>query len=161
MRQADDLSIGSDNREGVADESGALSTGLASADFHLPLFHYFTIAKNTAIASYESYTLYLPIGRINRIWLEFPKGCAGLVGFQLWRGVHQIFPLPAGQWFKSDNAVLNFAFTHDVDTEPHYVELRAYNLDDTYPHTIWIGLEMSGLPDPLTEQAEQFLRTLR
>lgn len=141
--------------------SGALSTGLTSPDFHLPFFHYLTIPKNTAIASYASYELTLPTGRINKIWVEFPKGCAGLVGFQMWRGEQQIFPLPSGVWLKSDNSVMNFQLTHYIDTVPYEVDLRGYNLDDTYSHTIWIGLEMSGAPSEVSAQMQSFLDTLR
>lgn len=137
------------------------ASDLSSPDFFLPFFHYLAIPKNTAQDSYTSYTLILPIGRINNIWLEYPKGCAGLAGIQVWRGARQIFPLPEGVWLRSDGYTFRFPFTHLIDSEPYEVEMRGYNLDDTYQHTIWIGLEMSGLPSELSENMQAFLQTLK
>jgi hypothetical protein len=152
---------GSGSMEGSAGNGATLQTGLASPDFYLPFFHYLSIPKNTAIASYTSYVLKLPIAQTHRIWIEFPKGCAGLVGFQLWRGVEQIFPLPAGVWLRSDAYTLNFAFSHLIDKEPYEVELRGYNLDDTYQHTLWIGLELRGLPSEMSEILASFMREIK
>lgn len=148
-------------KKGSVSDDTTLQTGLANPDFYLPFFHYLTIPKNTAEASYTSYTLKLPIAQIFRIWVEYPSGCAGLVGFQLWRKVEQIFPLPAGVWLRSDGYTLNFAFSHLVDAEPYEVQLRGYNLDDTYSHTIWIGLEMKGLPNELSKNQQMFLQVLK
>ena len=152
---------GSGSKKGSAVIGATLQTGLANSDFFLPFFHYLQIPKNTAIASFISYIMPLPISQTHRIWIEFPKGCTGLVGFQLWRGVEQIFPLPPGVWLRSDNYTLNFAFTHLIDKEPYEVELRGYNIDDTYQHTIWIGLEMRGLPGELSTTMQSFLAELK
>lgn len=121
-----------------------LPTGLGSADFNLPFFHYLTIPKSTTQANPITYNLNLPIGIIRKLTVEFPKGCSGLAGIQVYRGVTQIFPLPAGVWLRSDNSILPFAFTHEMTTNPMFLELRGYNDDDTYPHTVWMGFEMSG-----------------
>lgn len=152
---------GSGSKKGSVTPDATLQTALANSDFYLPFFHYLAIPKNTAIASYTSYVLPLPISQTHRLWIEFPKGCAGLVGFQLWRGIEQIFPLPAGVWLKSDGFTLNFAFSHWIDKEPYNVELRGYNLDDTYQHTLWIGLELHGLPSALSATLQSFLETLK
>jgi hypothetical protein len=152
---------GSGSKQGSVTESATLLTGLANSDFYLPFFHYLAIPKNTVIASYISYTLPLPISQIHRLWIEYPKGCAGLVGFQLWRGVDQIFPLPPGVWLRSDGFTLNFAFSHWIDKEPYEVQLRGYNLDDTYNHTLWIGLELRGLPGELSTEMQSFLEALK
>lgn len=152
---------GSSLSKGSIIPDATLQTGLANSDFYLPFFHYLTILKNTAIASYTSYKLKLPISQTHRLWIEYPKGCSGLVGFQLWRGVDQIFPLPAGVWLKSDGLTLNFAFSHWIDAEPYEVELRGYNLDDTYNHTLWVGLELRGLPGELSTTMQSFLEVLK
>lgn len=153
--------LGSGSKKGSASDSATLLTGLASSDFYLPFFHYLAIPKNTVIASYANYVLKLPIAQIHRIWIEFPKGCAGLVGFSLWRGVEQIFPLPAGVWLRSDGYTFNFAFTHLIDSEPYEVELRGYNLDDTYQHTIWVGLELRGLYRDISPNLQSFMQALQ
>jgi len=135
----------------------ALRTALGNSDFYLPFFHYMTIPKNTAATSYTSFTMPLPVSQTERLWVEFPAGCKGLVGLQLWRGVEQIFPLPAGVWLVSDNAVMNFRFSHLIDTEPYEVTIRGYNTDDTYPHTPWMGLELHGLSKDIPPKLQEFI----
>ena len=153
--------LGSGSVRGSVSEGATLNTGLADSNFFLPFFHYLAIPKNTTSTAPISYHLPLPISQTHRIWVEYPKGCAGLVGFQLWRGVEQIFPLPASTWLRSDGFTLNFAFTHIIDREPYEVELRGYNLDDTYQHTVWIGLELRGLPSETSPQLQSFLDALK
>lgn len=84
-----------------------------------------------------------------------------MAGVQIWRGANQIFPLPAGVWLRSDNAVLNFAFTHEVITNPFEVTLKGYNTDDTYQHTVWVGFEMRGVNTELSTNMRAFLRSLQ
>lgn len=155
------LSVGSVSGRGSGAQAAALTTGLGSASFHLPFFHYLTIPKSTTQASPLTFEFDLPIGVINRLWIEFPRGCSGLAGFQIFRGVRQVFPLPAGVWLRSDNAILNFAFTHEMTTEPHFLELRGYNDDDTYSHTIWLGVEMSGQQSDLPPQLQGLINYLK
>lgn len=130
--------------KGGAGNSPALVGDLSSAEYALPFFYYFTLAKNILSSSPTRVNFNLPIGVIQRIWVEFPRGCSGQVGLSIWRGTNQIFPLPEGAWIRSDNAVMSFAFTHDMRTDPLFVELRGYNEDDTYQHTPWVAFEMRG-----------------
>ena len=122
----------------------AVRADLSSSEFSLPFTHFVTVPKNTAQANPYTLQIRLPIGVIKRLWVEFPRGCMGLVGIQIYRAVEQIFPIPAGGWFRSDAAVYDFNFTHYIKSEPYEVILCAYNLDDTYQHTVHITLEMTG-----------------
>jgi hypothetical protein len=146
---------------GGGKQETALRTALGSSDFYLPFFHFLTIPKNTAIASYVSYTLPLPISQSERIWLEFPKGCAGLVGIQLVRGTVQIFPLPTGTWFKTETPPISFKLSHLFDTEPYEITIRGYNLDDTYEHTPWIALELHGLTKDVPPKLQEFMNFIQ
>lgn len=153
------------SKTGTKQSTGGLTsssalTDLSNPSFALPFFHYLTIPKSTTQADPLVYVMSLPIGRINRLWVEFPKGCSGLAGIQVFRSLYQIFPLPEGVWLRSDNSVMNFAFTHAIAVEPYEVTLKGYNIDDTYPHTIWIGFEMSGFDNELTENMKAFMKTL-
>lgn len=147
-------------REDGVGKVAVLSPDLSNPNFSLPFFQYVTTPKNTDADNPLITSLNLPIGQIVRVWTEFPRGCSGLVGVQLWRGPYQIFPLPSGVWLKSDNAVMNFGFSHDMTVEPYQVEIRTYNLDDTYQHTIWIGIEMTGPPTAETLAMQKFFKTL-
>lgn len=132
----------------------ASQNDLTDPNYALPIFHYMEIPRNTLKAAPLTYDIVVPAGVINRVWVEFPRGCSGLAGVQLYRGPEQIFPLPKNIWLRSDNAVLNFAFTHKVITDPFAVTMYGYNEDDTYPHTIWVGLEMRGQMNDLPPQLQ-------
>lgn len=117
---------------------------LSNPNFALPFFAYLPTPINTPAASPIEYEMLLPIGVVRRIWVEMPSGCAGLVGIRVFRGIYQIFPLPDGTWYRSNGSVVNFAFTHEITNEPYALTIKTYNLDDTYPHTPWVGFEMTG-----------------
>lgn len=135
--------------------------GMKGRDYSLPFTLVSSTSKNTTIASPKLTSIILPLGRINYIWLNFPKGCAGLVGLQLWRGPNQIFPIPPGIWFTADGFFDKFGFTHVIFTEPFQLTLKVYNLDDTYNHTVTCILEMSGNADVLSAGLQGFLDTLK
>lgn len=151
----------SKSSKGVSQSESALTTGLGSEDFYLPFFYYLAIPRSTTIQSYVSVTLPLPISQSERIWIEFPEGCKGLAGIQLYHGVKQIFPLPEGNWFRSDGYTFSFRFSNLFSIEPYEVEIRGYNLDDTFQHTIWVALELHGLPSELSQNMQSFLQALK
>lgn len=156
------VKVGSRESAKAGGKSAApLRADLSDPGFSIPFFHYLTIPKNTPIDTPISYVMSLPIGKIYRLWIEYPRGCSGLAGFQLHRAVRQIFPLPDGIWLRSDNSVMNFAFSHLISNEPYEVILKGYNLDDTYDHTIWVGFEMSGIVADLTPEMKAFIKTLQ
>jgi hypothetical protein len=84
-----------------------------------------------------------------------------LVGVKIIRRVYQIFPLPEGVWFRSNDLTANFAFTHSLHNEPFEVVLRGYNQDDTYDHTIWFAFEMTGLTEDLPPQLQGLVNYLK
>ena len=135
--------------------------GMEGRDYFLPFHLIMPTPKNTSQASYLSTSITLPIGRINALWIEFPSGCAGLSGFQLWRGARQIFPLVEGVWQVGDNIFIRLPFTHILFTEPLQITGRSYNLDDTYQHRMTVILEMSGNQSDLPDGFQSFLDTLR
>lgn len=135
--------------------------GMKGRDYSLPFHLVMSTPKNTAIASYMSTSITLPVGRINKLWVEFPKGCAGLTGFQIWRGARQIFPIPEGVWFTGDNIFIPLSFTHILFSEPLQITGRSYNLDDTYSHKMTVIMEMSGIQDEIPAGLSSFLDTLK
>lgn len=147
--------------QGGSVSTPALDAGMKDRDFNLPFMLNITTPKITPQETPLETEIILPMGRINKIWVEFPKGCSGLVGFQLWRNPNQIFPLPPGQWMRGDNFLVGLLFTHFVVTEPFTFTVRSYNLDDTYQHRIMLILEMSGINDDLPGSFGSFLQTLK
>lgn len=60
----------------------------------------------------------------------------------------------------SDNSVLTYEFTHDMTREPYSLTVKCFNYDDTYPHTIRLGVEMRGKPSDLPPQLAKFFDSL-
>ena len=152
---------GAKTQKGGADFPAALSGEGLIESYALPFVHYLTIPKYTTQADPLIFTMPLPVGMCQRLWIEFPKGCQGLAGVQVWRREQQIFPLPEGDWFSSDMLSASFAFTHSVHNEPYEVRLYGYNNDDTYSHTIWFAFEMTGKPKDLPPQLAGLLEYLK
>lgn len=129
--------------------------------YNLPLFQYVTIPKATQRTSPLITSMTCPRGRLERIWLEFPRGCSGLVGIKVLRGEYQIFPLPSGTWFISDNSIFNFKMSIIFQTVPFEVKIYSFNEDDVYTHTPWIGFEFANLDKAPTTNVQRFLDTLK
>lgn len=68
----------------------------------------------------------------------------------------QYWPLSLGEWFTSSIDPLEFAEAIKIGTDPYEIEIQGYNTDDTYPHTVWVALEIDR--SELTEGMVQFLR---
>jgi hypothetical protein len=134
--------------------------GMVGRDYFLPFHLVMTTPKSTTQDNPLETSIILPIGRINRLWIEFPKGCAGLAGFQLWRASRQIFPVVGGVWMTGDDFMIPLAFTHVIHTVPFEVIGKSYNTDDTYQHRLMVIMEMSGNESNLPEGFQSFIDTL-
>lgn len=93
------------------------------------------IPANTAKADYVDTTMILTKGKIKRLSVFFPWGCAGLVGIQIIRRTYQLMPLTRGEWMTGNDLLLDYQHNYGLDTEPYALVVRCYNLDDTYSHT--------------------------
>jgi hypothetical protein len=95
------------------------------------------IPANTPSATPATLTCDMAPGVVERIEIQFPSGCAGLAGVAIDHRAHQAFPSNADAWFVSDGHVIGFNEQYDLTQTPFAFNLRGYNLDDTYPHTIY------------------------
>ncbi len=100
------------------------------------------ISANTAIKDAVDTTMLLTKGRIKKVEIYFPWGCAGLVGLQIIRNTWQLAPLTRGQWLKGNDILLSHAYDYDLDVEPYELIVKSYNLDDTYEHTPFVIIEI-------------------
>ena len=84
-------------------------------------------------------------------------GCRILYqGFQHW-------PLSIGEWFPSSTASLDFEVDMEITGDPSEFVVEAYNLDDSFPHTLWVAFNILRPGEaPLTaEQVERIFATAR
>lgn len=87
-------------------------------------------------ASPTATALKLSAGVIHQVEIDFPPGCAGLVGVKIYKGGDLIFPIDG--WLKADGQLLRFKEYTII--KPGYTHFRilTYNEDDTYDHTIQV-----------------------
>lgn len=101
-----------------------------------------TVPANTSIASYQEDRIKITTGKIKRIDVYFPWGCAGLVGIQIIRHTWQICPLTRGEWMIGNELLHSYNYNFDIRDDPIELIIKSYNTDDTYAHSPIIGVEM-------------------
>jgi len=80
-------------------------------------------------------------GKIVGIHIYFPPGCAGLVGVQIYHRETILCPTDSGEWVVGDDVLWPWKIEWPIYGAGNYIGIRVYNDDDTYEHTIGIGLD--------------------
>jgi len=110
-----------------------------------------TIPANTSIETYISEILRLSRGIISRVDLNFPSGCAGLVGVRLFKDNLQVIPSNYPKWIETDGETIPIASSIDLSINPYELIFQGYNLDDTFDHTIRVRITMESLTLPFRQ----------
>ena len=102
-----------------------------------------TIPANTS--KDDPYTLDLPItaGVLLRAHIRWRWGSGNLCGIRLLWAELALLPRTLGEWIVSSPYPYEFMMEHAITDVPTSVKIEAYNLDDTYAHNVWVGLELS------------------
>jgi hypothetical protein len=79
--------------------------------------------------------------KLKSVDLTFPKGCVGLVGVAVFDRGAQVAPLFG--WALGDDRTVHLEVARWLDGSPFRIDLKGYNLDDTYPHTVIAEVEVS------------------
>jgi hypothetical protein len=95
---------------------------------------------NTLEADAIEDRLQLTWGTIKEIHVGFPPGPAGLVHIQVRDHGWQIVPWTPLQSLAWDNYVFVLPCDYRLDVEPYDLTIRAWNLDDSYPHTVFVAV---------------------
>jgi len=98
----------------------------------------------------------LPVvnGIVKRVWVRWRWGSANLCGCKILRGTFQLWPTALGQWFPSTTFDTTFEEQYTMGDEPLNFVVKGYNLDDTFPHTLWVAmlvLREEGAGYPMSE----------
>jgi len=105
--------------------------------------------------------LKLTHGRIIKWWVGFPPGCVGLVHVVVYHYEHQILPAHEDEDLYWNNYVFEVPDYYDLTEEPYEIEVRAWNNDDIYQHTITVGVEVEEIEEETTESLlRRLLKTL-
>jgi len=97
-------------------------------------------------------------GTVKRVWVRWYWGSGNLCGCRLVRGGSQVWPTSLTEWFLSSPYPLTFEEAYPVTDEPLEINIEAYNLDDTYSHTVWVGVLV--LRQTLSNRMTQFMEYL-
>lgn len=120
-----------------------------------------TIPANTPSTAPESAELQLMFGTITYIEIEFPAGCVGLVGAQVYDGPLQIVPWTPAAWLVSDDHNVAVQTLYSLWQPPFTLYLDGYNEDTVNDHTLQLRVTMDeGRPEEYPMMA-QFLAALR
>lgn len=95
-----------------------------------------TVPANTLEAAPARRVVIVGPGRITRVGVQFPAGCAGLVHARISRWGHQLWPTNPDGWLTANGHVIAWDDDVDVSDPPMTVLLEAHNLDDSYQHTL-------------------------
>jgi len=105
-------------------------------DYHISL----TAPSGTAQASALRSTLSVPRGEIRRVRIWFPPGCAGLAYARVLIDEHQVYPSNLAAWYSGDGLLISFDDSLSLNQHTQTMALEVYNNDDTYPHTVSVGV---------------------
>ena len=86
--------------------------------------------------------LKLTHGVIHYIEIGFPAGCAGLAHLVLLHGEHQLYPTNPEGSFAANGYVIPINDYFELFYAPFEITLRGWNLDDTFPHTLSVRINV-------------------
>ena len=94
------------------------------------------IPANTPATAPVSVDAPLAPGRVAQVGILFPTGCVGLVHAYIVRSNHQVWPSNPDEQIIGNGQEVTWPESFDLDDAPFGVVCYAFNLDDTYPHTL-------------------------
>lgn len=115
------------------------------------------IPANTPATSPVDVEAVLTYGIIDHIEMHIPAGCAGLTHLKILQALHQVWPTNEDANFAADNINIVWGERFELFEPPYTLTLRAWNLDDTYPHTLIVRF---GLYVPSKTITERFMERI-
>lgn len=101
-----------------------------------------TIPANTTESNPHEEYLEVCFGHITQVSALFPAGHAGLTHLQIFYQTRPLFPTTPGQSLVGDGTQHTFNDRWPIFEVPAQLVLRAWNLDETYEHTIYVDISV-------------------
>lgn len=98
------------------------------------------VPPNTLKSAPVDQRLKLDLGTVSFIEIHFPTGCAGLVSCVLLYNSIQILPYNTDEALYGNDRLFKLDVNLPVKEPPFEFTVRAWSEDDTYPHTISVGV---------------------
>ena len=119
------------------------------------------VDPNTVETSPATKPIQLTKGRITHWWVGFPPGCHDLVKVTVYEFEHQILPRGEDEEIYWNNYVYSIPDSYPLVEEPYEIEVRAWNEDDTYDHTVVVGVALEPIEkETLMDLMRGFMRTM-
>lgn len=112
------------------------------------------IDENTLITAPKKLDLKVTAGVITHLAIEFPAGCAGLAHLRVLRGGYQVWPVDIGEWFMSDDHVIEIDTHYKLMDHPLQFRIEGYNEDETNYHVLTVRVELTEALDPTLSLVE-------
>jgi len=111
----------------------------------------YTIPKETAETALIVQQCRISPGTLTGLWLFFPAGCHGLARSRVLLGLKPIMPRSAGNCVAADDmAIVLSQVNEPIKGNLPFLRWELWNVDDTYPHTLWLGAEWISEDEPLS-----------
>lgn len=119
------------------------------------------VAANTLETDPATKRIQLTKGVITYWWVGFPPGCCDLVRVTIYEFEHQILPRGEDEDLYWDGYVYSIPDSYELVDEPYEIEVRAWNEDDTYPHTVVVGVALEEIEEvTLKDLMKRFIENL-
>lgn len=97
--------------------------------------------QTTKLLAVEA-TLEANVGTVSQVWVRWRWGSGNLCGVSISHEGVQIWPTSGDQWFPSNVAEMTWQESYVIDDYPLDFVVRAYNADDSFPHTVWVAVNV-------------------
>jgi hypothetical protein len=118
-----------------------------------------TVPPNTLEVDAIEETIAIHPGIVNKLFVLWPRRTAGLGHCQIYWKAHQLWPTTPGSDFAGNGIPMEFPEELSINETPYELTVKAWNEDDTYPHTVTVqvGIIMQG--QSVTELLSDLLTT--
>ena len=94
-----------------------------------------TINPNTERQTPKRERTKLCYGKLKRVQIDFPWGCAGLVHIRILHYEHQLYPTNPHKWFIGNEISIVFECDYPITQGWNEFKIEGYNEDDFDTHT--------------------------
>ncbi len=101
-----------------------------------------TIPADTAESDYVSESLTLPAGSVDQVSVLFPAGCLALAHVVVYLEGSQIWPSSPDSDYYGDDMMIVFRENLELREAWNRIEVRGWNEDDTYDHTVTVRITL-------------------
>lgn len=102
-----------------------------------------TTPANTPIATPALTVQKVNAGILKGLKIYFPAGPCWLAGVSIWQQDIQWYPRERYTWFTGEHVLLEYDVELNIASDYAILELKTYNIDDTYEHSVQIHFDIA------------------